>query len=42
MSKRRRVVSVKNKALSACEVYGVLRFVKGMEMFWFWCNMILS
>jgi len=41
MSQKRPVVSVKNKALSACESYGVLRFVKGMEMCWFWCNMIL-
>ena len=42
MSQKRPVVSVKNKALSACEGCGVLRFVKGMEMCWFWCNMSMS
>jgi len=42
MSRKGLVVSVNNIALSACEGYGVLRFVKGMEMCWFWCNMSLS
>jgi len=35
MSQKRPVVPVKNKALSACEGCGVLRFVKRMEMCWF-------
>jgi hypothetical protein len=42
MSQNGLVVSVKNKALSACEGYGVLLFVKRMEMCWFWCNVSLS
>lgn len=42
MSRKGLVVSVNSIELSACEGYGVLRFVKGMEMCWFWCNMSLS
>jgi hypothetical protein len=40
MSQKGLLVSVKNKALSACEGYGVLLFVKRMEMCWFWCNIV--
>jgi len=41
MSQKGHVVPVKIKALSTCEGYRVLRFVKRVEMCWFWCNMSL-